>query len=145
MKCYAVPLLNILIGIRYKRHLFGRIINQCCKLITFAAGECISEKLVELFLHLPGTGIEYMKECFVFTVDIRNKVFRSLGQIEDSLKINNLRACRFDCWILLCQKLEIMKLRGRENSFCVHNDLLIAAAAALFTYRLGTEPPREDY
>ena len=85
MKRDAIPLIQILLLLGHQRQLLLRVIDQRRQFIPVMAGHTGVKKLVQLFLDVAGAGIEDMLECFIFAMDIGNKMLRSLGQIQNGL------------------------------------------------------------
>ena len=62
-----------------------------------------------------------MEEGFVFSVDIRDKVLGPLGQVQNGLQVDDLRAGGLYRGVLLGQQLQVAQLLWGEDLFCHGN------------------------
>ena len=88
-----VPVLNIILLAKHDVQLFLWIIDQCCKGFLVFIAQCVSKFLIDLTAHCTGSVLEHMVKLLILSVNICQKVFCSLGQVQDRLKINDLRRC----------------------------------------------------
>ena len=88
-----VPVLPIGNLLQNLIHFLSGIINQGCQLLLVFHTQSIPENLIDLAADGTGAVFHYMGKRFVFSVNIRQKVLRSLGKIQNSLQVNHLCRC----------------------------------------------------
>ncbi len=91
-----VPVIHIRFRLPHVLDLLFRIVNERCQSTLIRCGQRVSEDIVNLLPYCPGTIPQHMGKCFVFPVNVCQKMFRPLGQIQNRLKIDNLRGRRRD-------------------------------------------------
>ena len=97
----AVPFLHVFVFICHQGQFRGRIIDEGGKIVPVPLGERVFKELIQLVLDFTGTGIQDVQKRLVFSVNIRNKMLGSLGQIQNRPEVNDLRAGGLDGGILL--------------------------------------------
>ena len=85
--------------------LLPRIIDQCRQALLIPDTQCIAELFVNLAPHGTGAVLQDMIELLVLPVDIRHKMLRPLGQIQNRLQIDDLCRCGSNRRILSGQAL----------------------------------------
>ena len=91
VQCDAVPLLHVVVFIGDQGQLCGRVVDQGGQIVPVPLGHGGTEELIQLVLDFAGAGVENVQEGFVFTVDVRQKMFGTLGQVQ---KDQQGRSCK---------------------------------------------------
>ena len=110
----AVPLFGGNAAFLQFLQFFLRVIDQRGQLGTLGAGKRSGIQVIQFVADNAGTGIEDMKKGLVLTVDIRNKMLGALGEVHDSLKIDDLGACGLHSRILSGKHIQIAKFLRSE-------------------------------
>ena len=100
-----VPVLHIFFRFLNQIHLLFRIVDQGCKGTFIIVAKGVAEYIINFLSYCTGTVSQYMGKCLVFTVEVGHKVLCSLGQIQDRLKVDDLRGCFSYCRVNLCKSL----------------------------------------
>ena len=111
--------------------------DQRGQLILFLFGEPVFEGFVQLVPDFTGASIEDMQKCFVFTVDIGHKMFRTLGQIQNGLQTNNLCTGGLNSGILQGEKLQIPELLRCVTFLCMQGRYLLESTCVMINYILS--------
>ena len=106
MKGNQIPVLNILLLFFCDLHPLFRIIDQCRQPPLVPAADRIPKLFIDLLSHGSGAVFQHMVELLIFPMNIREKMLRTLRQIHDRLQIDDLRGCRSQIPVLLCQHLQ---------------------------------------
>jgi hypothetical protein len=114
------PFVQIIGLVGHKGKLFCRVIDKGSQLIPVPDGQGGGEQVIDLFLYFAGAGVENVKECFVFAVDIGHEVFRTLRKVQNGLEPDDLTARVLNGGILPGQQPQIVKLVRLEGSFTWH-------------------------
>ena len=83
------------------------IVNQGTKFLDFALTQGLAEDFFDFATHRTRCVFEHMEECFIFTVEVGEKMFRTFGQVENGFKVDNLGASIGDGRELCRQQLQI--------------------------------------
>jgi len=116
-----IPFINIdlLIVFYFLELLFG-IINQCGKLGSFRRGQHFPIERIHFFSNFSRCVIHYMNKCFIFSVQVTHKMFRSLGQLEQCLVVDNFSRGFLYIRIFFSQQIQIFQIQGRSLSVFFH-------------------------
>ena len=97
-----IPVLDgaFILLLQHDLQLFARIIDQRRQTLLVFYAQRVAKLLVDLAPHGAGTVFQHVVELLILSVDIRHKVFRALGQIQDCLQIDDLRRSLRDRRIL---------------------------------------------
>ena len=88
---YAVPLVQIgNLRLQLFKLLF-RVIDQRCELVQFRVGDAVLEQQIKPLADHAGAGIENVEKGLVLPMNIRDKVLAALRQIQNRLKVDDLR------------------------------------------------------
>ena len=102
-----VPLLQIFCFPAHQLQLFPWIVDQRSQLTPLRLGQAGEEQLVHLFFYHAGAGVEDVQEGLILPVDVRDEMLRSLGQVQNGLEVDDLRAGGLDGGILAGQHVQI--------------------------------------
>ena len=86
----GIPVLQVILFLFHDLQLFLRIVNQRGQTSLISAADGIPKFLVYLLADIAGAVFQHMVKLLVFSMNIRKKMLRPLGQIHDRLKINDL-------------------------------------------------------
>ena len=96
MKGYFVPVLQIVLFSFHDLQFALWIIDQGCQAFFVLVADGVPEFLVDLAAYGTGTVFQDMVELFVFSVDIRQEMFRTFGEVQDGLEVDDLcGGCRY--------------------------------------------------
>ena len=104
------PLLNNLVQIPI------RIINQVCQLHLLLLRNNIAVGCPDLLPDNSRRAAQQINKCLIFTMQITEKIFRTLGQAADRYQIDNFTGCCLQTWIFLCQQLQICQISHFQSS-----------------------------
>ena len=93
-----------------------RIVDQFRESQLLFLGEIIPKGLLDLCLDDTGTASQHMDECLMFSVKIREEVFRSLGHAAEGPKIDDLCSSFFRRRIFMAQQGQIIKISHKVTS-----------------------------
>ena len=105
MQGYFVPVFQIVLFSLNDLQLALRIINESGQTFFILTADGVAEFLVDLTAHGTGAVFQDMVELFIFPVNVRQKMFRSLRQVQNGLQIDDLcSGCRL-CFVLVRERL----------------------------------------
>ena len=90
--------------------LFLGIVDKGGQLVQIGFGNSGSKERVQLFPHHAGGRIQNMQEGLILPVNVRDKVFRALGQVLDGVQVDDLGAGCLDVGVLPGQHLQIVEI-----------------------------------
>ena len=76
-----VPVIHILFFFPDPLHLLPRIVDQGCQRLLVPTAHCVCKYIIDLALYRTRSVLQHMSKRFIFSVNIRQKMFRSFRQI----------------------------------------------------------------
>ena len=101
MQGYFVPVFQIVLFSLDDLQLALRIINESGQTFFILTADGVAEFLVDLAAYGTGTVFQDMVELFVFSVDIRQEMFRTFGEVQDGLEVDDLCGGRRYIFVLV--------------------------------------------
>ena len=115
----AVPLVQILFLVCHHGKLLLRVIDQRGQFIAVTLGQAVPEQLIQFLLDFTGAGVQQMQKGLILTMDIGDKMLRTLRQVQNCLQIDDLGAGGLYGGVLFCQHTQIMDFVLRKD--CLHS------------------------
>ena len=91
------------------------------KLVTLGSGQGGAEQDVQLLPNDAGGRLHDVLERLVFSVNVRDEMFGALGQVEDGLEIDDLRAGGLNGGVLLGQHFQVVQVLRPIGDFFGHD------------------------
>ena len=107
MKRNMIPVINIRLIMLYQFKFLFWIVNKRTQFSFLCFPQCVAKQFIYLSLDVSRCILQYVNKCFILTMDISQKMFRTLRQIKDCLQIDNLRTRLRNRRKRLRKKLEI--------------------------------------
>ena len=92
VQCHLIPILQVTLLPFDQLQLFFRVIDQRAKLLFLG----LTHRDTKYLVHLPFYGtrsiLQHMPERLILAVQVAQEMFRALGQVQDRLQVDDLRA-----------------------------------------------------
>ena len=131
MNGQPVPLVQVLLLVGNQCQLGGGVVDEGRQVVHVPLGHGGGEKLFQLFLDFAGAGVENVQKRLMLAVNIGHEVLRGLGQIQDGLEPDDLRARGLHRGILPGKQPQIVQLLVGKNTLVIHMILPFRHEASL--------------
>ena len=88
-----VPVVDVGFRCLDQLQLLVGIIDECAQLALFRFAQRVAEEVVYLTSDVARCVLEHMTECLVLAMNVGKKMLGAFGQVENGLKVDDLRAC----------------------------------------------------
>ena len=89
----VIPVVDVFLGLLHEFQFLLRVVDERTEFALFIFAQGGAEELVLLAFDNARRVFEHVQEGLIFAVDVGQKVFRALRQIEDGLQVDDFRAC----------------------------------------------------
>ena len=119
-----IPFVQIVALIGHQGQFGSGIINQGRQVVAILLGHAIGKQFFQLFLDFTGGGVEDVQKRLMLAMNVRHKMFRPLGQVQNGLQTDDFRTRLLHRGKLLGKQAQIMQLLWGKGTLCVHNLIL---------------------